>query len=153
MGGEHGLHRQTLVAEAWPSSTAAMRANARTRSSHTRQHVLPSRTCSTPQVGEQHRHDLSSMRHEIVGLVFPAHSAALRDGGRLLTAHPASTGARFRLLHLVLRYCQAQQAAARGKPCPLPIVLLYEQVGGWRDDGAGGLGCLHCMCGNVLQSA
>lgn len=94
---------------------------------------FPPSLCSTPQVGEQHRHDLSSMRHEIVGLVFPAYSAALRDGGRLLTAHPASTGARFRLLHLVLRYCQAQQAAARGKPCPLPIVLLYEQVGGWVD--------------------
>lgn len=87
-------------------------------------------------MGEQHRHDLSSLRHEVVGLVYPAYSAALRDGGRLLTAHPASTGARFRLLHLVLRYCQAQQAAAHGKPCPLPIVLLYEQVG----SGRGGRG-------------
>ena len=79
------------------------------------------------------------MKHEVVGLLYPAFSAALADGGRLLTAHPASTGARFRLLHLALRYCRAQQAAARGKPCPLPIGLLYEQAGaggkgsvGWR---------------------
>ena len=76
------------------------------------------------------------MRDEVVGLSYRLFSTSLADA-HLLTAHPASTGARFRLLHLALSYCRAQQAAARGKPCPLPVVLLYEQVGwGWVE-GAG----------------
>lgn len=66
-------------------------------------------------------------------------SRALADA-QLLTSHPASTGARFRLLHCALRYCRNQQAAAHGRPCPLPVVLLYEQVGGrrWRGWSCGG---------------
>ncbi|KAL4452207.1 hypothetical protein ABPG75_007869 [Micractinium tetrahymenae] len=82
------------------------------------------------EVSEQRRHDLSSMKGEVVDLSWRLFSASLADAGRCLTAHPASTGARFRLLHLALKHCRAQQAqaAARGKPCPLPILLLFEQV-------------------------
>lgn len=105
---------------------------------------------AAPQVGEQHRHDLSSMRHEVLGLLYPAFSAALADGGRLLTAHPASTGARFRLLHLALRYCRAQAAAARGKPCPLPIVLLYEQAGAGGEAGWVAVGMIGQRHGRTL---
>lgn len=85
------------------------------------------RTVPPEQVGEQHRHELSSMRGEVVEVLWRLYSHSLADAASL-TAHPASTGARFRLLHVALRYCRAQQAAAHGKPCPLPVVLLYEQV-------------------------
>ena len=80
------------------------------------------------QVFEVHRFELSSVRADVVDTSWRLLSTALRDAGHALTAHPASTGARFRLLHLALRYCRAQEEAARGKPCPLPVVLLYEQV-------------------------
>jgi hypothetical protein len=83
-------------------------------------------------VFELHRFELSSVRADVVDTFWRLLSTALRDAGHALTAHPASTGARFRLLHLALRYCRAQQEATRGKPCPLPVVLLYEQVGLWR---------------------
>ncbi len=57
-------------------------------------------------------------------------STALHNPRDCLTAHPASAGARFRLLALSLHFCGEQAAAAtrRGKPCPLPVLLLYEQV-------------------------
>ncbi len=82
------------------------------------------------EVWEQRRHDLSRMKGKAAAALWRLFSASLADAGRLLTAHPASAGARFRLLLLALKYCRAQQAqaVARGKPCPLPIVLLFEQV-------------------------
>ena len=69
------------------------------------------------------------MRTHAVALSWRLFSASLADAGASLTAHPASAGARFRLLLLALRYCRAQEEAARNRPTPLPIVLLYEQVG------------------------
>lgn len=82
------------------------------------------------EVSEQRQHDLSSMKGEAAATLWRLFSAALADAGAALTAHPASTGARFRLLHLALKHCRAQQAqaAARRKPCPLPVLLLFEQV-------------------------
>lgn len=79
-------------------------------------------------MGEQHRHDLSSLKGEVLGLMYQLASHSLHGAGASLTEHPASAGPRFRLLHLALRYCHTLQAAAHGKPCPLPVVMLYEQV-------------------------
>lgn len=82
------------------------------------------------EVSEQRRDDLSSMKGTVAAILWRLFSASLADAGRSLTAHPASAGARFRLLHLALKHCRAQQAQAqaRGQPCPLPVVLLFEQV-------------------------
>jgi hypothetical protein len=73
-------------------------------------------------------HDPSSLSGVVADTMWRQLSTALQDGGRLLTAHPASTGARFRLLRLSLAFCSEHAAAAqrRGRPCPLPVVLLGE---------------------------
>ncbi|KAK9812698.1 hypothetical protein WJX72_002251 [[Myrmecia] bisecta] len=45
-----------------------------------------------------------------------------------LTHQPASSGARFRLLLLALRYCHQMQAARPNQPCPLPVMVLFERI-------------------------
>ncbi|KAL4857248.1 Phosphatidylinositol 4-kinase alpha 1 [Chlorella vulgaris] len=82
------------------------------------------------EVTLQLRHDLSSLRGQVAGTVWRQLSTALHDPSASLTTLPASAGARFRLLALALSLCQEQHGAAsrRNKPCPLPVLLLYEQV-------------------------
>lgn len=92
---------------------------------------LPATAHAPPlQVTLQLRHDLSSLRGQVAGTVWRQLSTALHDPSASLTALPASAGARFRLLALALSLCLEQHGAAsrRNKPCPLPVLLLYEQV-------------------------